>query len=209
MIKKVLAVVLWIAGGLFLLVGVTGLLMGEIGPSFGALLMGVGIAPILNKFKQLKKPTLIRFIVVIIGLSMGMLTAGKYVDSETIPNRLPEINSVFPSGSPEPAKVTTIDTRKFGLTLLERQLYFKEIVAAEDRARAEIESKNEIIEPWNHDPSKPFDADLYEKQFMEREGMIDDLSTKYKKEVRDKRGLTKEQGDEILVEAHSNGWALE
>ncbi len=98
---------------------------------------------------------------------------------------------------------------KFGMTLDQRQQYFKEIVAAEDKARAEIEASVEILDPATHDPSKPFDTELYSKQFTEREAMIDELSLKYKAETLQKYGLTEEQNRQIIIEAHSSGWALE
>lgn len=78
---------------------------------------------------------------------------------------------------------------KFDLTEEDRRRYYKEIVAAENRASKEVKKMNLT------DAAKYYDKE-------------DELMEKYRTEVRKKYNLSKEQASEISNEAFEEEWAL-
>jgi len=99
---------------------------------------------------------------------------------------------------------------KFGLTEEERRKFFKEIVAAEDRANSEaeklypIDSNNPAF--WD---GNTFLQDKFKANMNKNMDKADELMEKYRAEVRIKYNLTEEQSSEITIEAFQEGWPLE
>ena len=92
----------------------------------------------------------------------------------------------------------------FGMTEAERRIFFKEIVAAEDRAHEEAEQRfptNMNNPKWNKATAKD---DLMKNVDLSRQ-----LADKYRAAVRAKYNLTLEQQREISSEAHREEWPLD
>lgn len=89
---------------------------------------------------------------------------------------------------------------KFGLTEEERRQFFKEIVAAEDRANSEAEKLY---------PTDITNPNYKQENLMKNIDKADKLMEKYRAEVRARYNLTQEQSSEITTEAFEEGWPLE
>lgn len=89
---------------------------------------------------------------------------------------------------------------RFGLTEKKRRQFFKDIVAAEDRANNEAERLYPI------DISNP---NYKQENLMKNMDKADKLMEKYRVEVRDKYGVSKGQATKISVEAFEEGWPME
>jgi len=92
----------------------------------------------------------------------------------------------------------------FGMSEAERRQFFKEIVAAEDRAHAEAEEKY----PTNMNNSK-WNKDTAMDDLMNNADLSSQLADKYRAAVRAKYNLTKEQQSEITSEALREEWPLD
>lgn len=90
--------------------------------------------------------------------------------------------------------------RKFELTEKQRRQFFKDIVAAEDRARNEAE---ELY------PINAADPNYKQENINENLEKDSELMGKYKAQVRAKYKVTKEISNKISAEAFNEGWPLD
>jgi len=86
---------------------------------------------------------------------------------------------------------------KFGLTEVERRQIFKEIVAAEDRARVEADEMYTV---------NIMDSDYKQENLEKNIDKNRELMTKYKTQVRVKYGITEDIETKIVVEAFEESW---
>lgn len=88
---------------------------------------------------------------------------------------------------------------KFWLTEKKRRQFFKEIVAAEDRAHREAEKLY---------PTNITNPNYKQENLMKNINLADKLMKKYRAKVRGKYNLTKEQSIKIKMEAFKEEWPL-
>lgn len=93
-----------------------------------------------------------------------------------------------------------LEETKFGLTEQQRRQFFKDLVAAEDRAQAEADRLFPIDDPLIPD---------YESNLNNNFDTFDRLADGYRLEVRDQYGVTQEQQYEISAEAFNEGWPFD
>lgn len=86
---------------------------------------------------------------------------------------------------------------KFGFSEEERRQIFKEIIAAEDRAMNEADTKYPLDK-----------AGVTMDDFEKNSDLNNELTEKYKGQVRKKYGITEDQEMEIIVEAFMEGWPM-
>ncbi len=89
---------------------------------------------------------------------------------------------------------------KFGFTEEERREYFKEIVAAEDKARIEADKIY---------PIDIFDPNYKQENIIKNIDKNRELTDKYKKDVRNAYGITKDVEVKIVNEAFKESWSME
>lgn len=89
---------------------------------------------------------------------------------------------------------------KYGFTESERRQIFKEIVAAEDRARAEADElyTTNIV-----------DSDYKQENLEKNSNKSRELGEKYKSQVRAKYGITEDIENKIVAESFKESWPLE
>lgn len=88
-------------------------------------------------------------------------------------------------------------TVRFGLSVVERKQFFRETVAAEDRADKEAEEKY------------PLDDPNMTMEFVEKYAeLYQSLSEKYKMEVRNSYGLSESEAIQVVVEGVSAKWPM-
>ncbi len=92
--------------------------------------------------------------------------------------------------------------QKFGLSEAERQQIWNEIVKSEDRARREAEQEFPDLDPLDPNYSQSLFMEQLEKQ-IELQWTLDE---KYKNELAEKYGLTRDQLAEIAGEGLTKDW---
>jgi len=92
--------------------------------------------------------------------------------------------------------------QKFGLSEAERQQIWNEIVKSEDRARREAEQEFPDLDPLDPNYSQSLFVEQLEKQ-IELQRILDE---KYKNELAEKYGLTRDQLVEIAGEGLTKDW---
>ena len=114
-------------------------------------------------------------------------------------------DDVKPTISINERQIALLDAKpeqKFGLSEAQRQQIWKEIVQAEDRAHREAEQEFPLP-----DPSKPgYSSSVFMEQLEKQIELEETLGEKYKNELAEKYGLTRDQLDAIGTEGVIKDW---
>ncbi len=116
-----------------------------------------------------------------------------------------DYDNVKPTISINERQIALLDAKpeqKFGLSEAERQQIWNEIVKSEDRARREAEQ--EFPDPDPLDPN--YSQSLFMEQFEKQIELQRTLDEKYKNELAEKYGLTRDQLAEIAGEGLTKDW---